>query len=105
MAQDALLHTFERLLGLFAVAVTVAGGWRGVRSLIALALTLAVIVKIVVPLILAGWGNGTLKPGRMVRYPDETPITNLYVAMLDRMGVPVEALGDSTEKLGYLSDL
>ena len=48
------------------------------------------------PLILAGRGNGTLKPGRMVRYPDETPITNLYVAMLDRMGVPVEALGDST---------
>jgi uncharacterized membrane protein len=43
------------LLGLFAIAVTVVGGWRGVRSLIALALTLAVIIKIVVPLILAGW--------------------------------------------------
>jgi uncharacterized membrane protein len=42
------------LLGIFAIAVTVVGGWRGVRSLIALALTLAVIVKIVVPLILAG---------------------------------------------------
>jgi hypothetical protein len=57
------------------------------------------------PLILAGRGNGTLKPGRMVRYPDETPITNLYVAMLDRMGAPVESLGDSTGKLGYLSEL
>jgi uncharacterized membrane protein len=43
------------LLALFAVAVTAVGGWRGVRSLIALTLTLAVIVKIVVPLILAGW--------------------------------------------------
>jgi uncharacterized membrane protein len=43
------------LLGLFAVAVTLVGGWRGLRSLIALALTLAVIVKIVVPLILAGY--------------------------------------------------
>jgi uncharacterized membrane protein len=43
------------LLGLFAVAVTVVGGWRGVRSLVALGLTLAVIVKVVVPLILAGW--------------------------------------------------
>lgn len=43
------------LLGLFALAVTVVGGWRGVRSLIALGLTLAVVVKIVVPLILAGW--------------------------------------------------
>jgi hypothetical protein len=57
------------------------------------------------PLILAGRASGALKPGRMVRYPDETPITNLYVAMLDRLGVPVESLGDSTGKLGYLSDL
>jgi hypothetical protein len=57
------------------------------------------------PLILAGRGNGTLKPGRMVRYAEETPITNLYVAMLDRMGVPVEKLGDSTGKLDCLSDI
>ncbi len=47
--------TLAMLLGLFALAVTLVGGWRGVRSLIALALTLAVIVKLVVPLILAGW--------------------------------------------------
>ena len=47
--------TLALLLGLFAAAVTVVGGWRGVRSLIALTLTLAVIVRIVVPLILAGW--------------------------------------------------
>jgi uncharacterized membrane protein len=43
------------LLGAFAVAVVVVGGWRGVRSLLALALTLGVIVKVVVPLLLAGW--------------------------------------------------
>ena len=47
--------TLALLLGLFAVAVTLVGGWQGVRSLIALALTLAVIVRVVVPLILAGW--------------------------------------------------
>lgn len=47
--------TLALLLGLFAVAVTVVGGWRGVRSLIALTLTLAVVIKLVVPLILAGW--------------------------------------------------
>ena len=47
--------TLALLLVLFAAAVTVVGGWRGVRSLIALALTLAVVVKLVVPLILAGW--------------------------------------------------
>jgi uncharacterized membrane protein len=43
------------VLGLFAAAVTVVGGWRGVRSLLALTLTLGVVIKLVVPLLLAGW--------------------------------------------------
>jgi uncharacterized membrane protein len=49
------IPTLTLLLGLFAAAVILVGGWRGVRSLISLTLTLAVIVKLVVPLILAGW--------------------------------------------------
>ena len=49
------IPTLGLLLGVFAVAVTIVGGWRGVHSLIALALTLAVIIRIVVPLLLAGW--------------------------------------------------
>jgi uncharacterized membrane protein len=49
------IPTLALLLGLFAGAVVIVGGWQGVRSLIALALTLAVVVRIVVPLILAGW--------------------------------------------------
>lgn len=49
------IDTLALLLTVFAVAVTIVGGWRGVRSLIALGLTLAVIVRLVVPLILAGW--------------------------------------------------
>lgn len=57
------------------------------------------------PVVLAGRGCGTLRPGRHVRYPNETPMANLFTAMLDRMGVPVEKLGDSSGKLGYLSDL
>jgi hypothetical protein len=57
------------------------------------------------PLVLAGGGCGTLKPGRFVRYAKETPMANLFVAMMDRMGVPVESLGDSNGTLGYLSDL
>jgi len=57
------------------------------------------------PVLIAGGGSGTLRPGRHVRYPKETPMTNLYVAMLDRMGVPAETLGDSTGELGYLSDI
>jgi uncharacterized membrane protein len=46
---------FILVIGLFAIGVTVVGGWRGIRSLLALALTLAVVGKIVVPLLLAGW--------------------------------------------------
>lgn len=57
------------------------------------------------PLVLAGRGCGTVKPGRLVRHPKETPMANLFVSMLDRMGVPVEKLGDSNGQLGYLSDI
>ena len=32
-------------------------------------------------------------------------MANLFIAMLDRMGVPVENLGDSKGELGYLSDI
>jgi uncharacterized membrane protein len=39
----------------FALAVLVVGGLRGLRALVALALTLVVVVRIVVPLLLAGW--------------------------------------------------
>jgi hypothetical protein len=57
------------------------------------------------PTVLAGRGNGTLKPGRHIKFPDETPITNLYMSMLDKMGIPVDKLGDSTGTLDGLSDL
>jgi hypothetical protein len=54
------------------------------------------------PTILAGRGVGTLKPGRHVRYPNETPITNLYLSMFDRMGVTADKIGDSTGRLENL---
>jgi hypothetical protein len=57
------------------------------------------------PLVLAGRGCGSLRPGRHVRYADETPMANLFIAMLDRMKIPVERLGDSNGELNYLSDL
>jgi hypothetical protein len=55
------------------------------------------------PVLLAGNGGGTLKPGKHIRYKKETPLTNLYLGMLDRVGVPTEKLGDSTGKLESLS--
>jgi hypothetical protein len=34
-----------------------------------------------------------------VRFPHETPLTNLYMSMLDRVGASVEFIGDSTGRL------
>lgn len=55
------------------------------------------------PVLLAGKGGGTLKSARHVRYPKETPLTNLYVSLLERMDVNVEAFGDSNGRLPELS--
>ena len=58
------------------------------------------------PTIVAGRGGGAFHPeGRHIRYSDQTPMANLHVAMLHELGVPVEAFGDSTGKLEYLSSL
>jgi hypothetical protein len=54
------------------------------------------------PVILAGRAGGSIKSGRHVIYPAETPMANLYVAMLDRMGVPRESFGDSKAELDQL---
>ena len=51
------------------------------------------------PILLAGRAGGTLTPGKRLVLPGETPMTNLYLSMLDRMGVPAEKVGDSTGKL------
>jgi hypothetical protein len=51
------------------------------------------------PILLAGKGGGTIRTGRHVRYPKETPLTNLYLALLDRIGVPLDSFGDSTGRL------
>lgn len=51
------------------------------------------------PVILAGGGGGTLDPGRHVTWPKGTPLCNLYVSMLQRMGVGVDAFADSTGEL------
>jgi hypothetical protein len=55
------------------------------------------------PIILAGGASGRIAGGRYIVYPgDTTPLTNLYLTMLDKVGVPTEKLGDSTGKLNRL---
>jgi hypothetical protein len=57
------------------------------------------------PVLLVGRGAGALKPGRHVAYPKDTPLTNLYLTLLDRMGVPPESIGDSTGELEHLAEV
>jgi len=48
------------------------------------------------PIVLAGRGGGTLSPGRHVRFADPTPLSNLFLALLERLGVRADRFGDST---------
>jgi hypothetical protein len=55
------------------------------------------------PIIVAGGAAGRIAGGRHIVYAgDTTPLTNLYLTMLDKVGVPTEKLGDSTGKLNRL---
>jgi len=55
------------------------------------------------PLVLAGKGQGSLRPGRRLRAPKETPMCNLHLSLLNRMGVKADKFGDSTGTLDGLS--
>jgi hypothetical protein len=54
------------------------------------------------PVLLAGRGGGTITPGRRLNYVRGMPLCNLYVSMLERMGVNVPRFGDSTGPLKAL---
>jgi len=55
------------------------------------------------PIILLGGAGGQIKGGRHIRYPDGTPLANLYLTMLEKLGIDMEKLGDSSGKLNLLS--
>ena len=55
------------------------------------------------PVILAGGGCGTITPGRHIRYLNGTPLSNLWVSMLNRMEVNMDRIGDSTGALSRLA--
>jgi hypothetical protein len=57
------------------------------------------------PVAVVGGAGGTVKGGRHLRYPPNTPLNNLLLSMLDKAGVPTETLGDSTGKLEHLSGI
>jgi hypothetical protein len=47
------------------------------------------------PNLVVGKAAGNHKGGRHLKYPDHTPMTNLILSMLDKVGVPMDTLGDS----------
>lgn len=53
------------------------------------------------PILLAG--GGLTKTGRHLRYKHDTPAANLFLTVLDRLGVPVETIGDSTGRVEHLT--
>jgi hypothetical protein len=55
--------------------------------------------------VLAGKGGGTLDPGRYIIYPEGTPMSNLWLSLMDRMETKVERHGDSTGRLQGLGSL
>jgi hypothetical protein len=56
------------------------------------------------PILLLG-GAGQFKGGRHIKYPQNTPLANLHLSVLDKLGVPVDSFGDSTSKLELLSGI
>ncbi|MEE9162960.1 MAG: DUF1552 domain-containing protein [Candidatus Neomarinimicrobiota bacterium] len=51
------------------------------------------------PTLLVGGGSGQIKGGTHIRYPQHTPMTNLYLTLLDKLGINRERFGDSTGRL------
>ena len=54
------------------------------------------------PIVLAGKGGGSVKGGRHVKYPQQVPLANLHMTLLDKIGVRIDNFADAT---GTLSEL
>ena len=57
------------------------------------------------PIALIGGKATGIKGGRYIRYADDTPLANLHMTILDKLGVPVDAFGDSNGHLERLTDV
>jgi hypothetical protein len=55
------------------------------------------------PIAIVGGKAAGVQGGRYVRYPQGTPLANLHVTLLDRLGMPVDQFADSTGRLDGLA--
>ena len=54
------------------------------------------------PVLLSAHKGAQIIGGRHIRYPQATPLSNLYLTLLDKLGLPLDKLGDSTGELNLL---
>ena len=55
------------------------------------------------PILLAGRGGGTITGGRHIKAPANTPLNNLLLSLLDRVGAGVDRFGDSTGRFDQIA--
>jgi hypothetical protein len=51
------------------------------------------------PILVAGHAGGKIKSGKDHKFNNGTPMTNLFLSMTDKIGIPQEKIGDSTGRL------
>jgi len=47
------------------------------------------------PIVVAGGGAGKLKGGRHIKYEEPTPLANLHLTLLDKVGIHLDSFADS----------
>ena len=57
------------------------------------------------PILVAGGGAGRVKGGRHLKYAEPTPLANLHLTLLERVGVRMDAFADSKGKIDELLSL
>jgi hypothetical protein len=57
------------------------------------------------PIAVVGGKAAGIKGGRYIRHPKGTPLANLHLTILDKLGFPIEKLGDSTGRLNRLVEI
>jgi Protein of unknown function (DUF1552) len=57
------------------------------------------------PIVVAGGGAGLIRPGRHLRFPKDTPLANLHLTLMDKLGVRLDKIGDSTGEFPQLSEI
>ena len=57
------------------------------------------------PMLLSGGGAGQVRGGRHVKLSEDTPLANLWLTLIDKMGLPVEKFGDSNGRIDLVSEV